>query len=68
MSGNLNHFEDMFAVKHHVSVIGNQGLQAKGKGTLVFKLEDDQGRVSTIKLPDSLYVPGLPCPLLVPRH
>ncbi|KAL7481442.1 hypothetical protein ACHAW6_007123, partial [Cyclotella cf. meneghiniana] len=28
----------------------------------------DDGITSTIKLPGSLYVPGLPCPLLVPRH
>ena len=68
MSGNLNHFEDMVAVEHHVSGISNQGLQTKGKGTLVFKLEDDQGQLSMIKLPGSLYIPGLPCPLLVPRH
>lgn len=35
---------------------------------IVFKIEVDQGQVRTIKLPNSLYVPGLPCPLLVPWH
>ena len=68
MSGDLNHFQDLLPVEHRVSGIGEQALQAKGKGTLVFKLEDDDGITSTIKLPGSLYVPGLPCPLLVPRH
>lgn len=35
---------------------------------LVLKIEDDQGRVSTIMLQDCLDIPGLPFPLLVPRH
>lgn len=50
MSGNLEHFENMVSIEHHVSGIGSQGLQVKGKGMLVFRLEDDQGQVSIIKL------------------
>lgn len=68
MDGDLNHFENMVSVEHHVSGIGDQGLQEKGKEMLVFMLEDDQGEVNTIKLPGNLYIPGLPCPLLVPWH
>ncbi len=66
MSGNLNHFQDVVPVEHRVSGIGEQALQAKGNDTLVFKLKDDNGITNIIKLPGSLYVPGLPCPLLVP--
>ncbi len=68
MSDDLNHFQDILLVEHHVSGIGQQALQAKGKGTLVFKIYDNNDMTSIIKLPGSLYIPGLPCPLLVPRH
>lgn len=43
-------------------------MQAKGQGTLIFKLEDNNGIVNTIKLSGSLYVPVLLCLLLVPQH
>lgn len=35
-----------------------QGIDIKGIGTLVFRIEDDNGRVHTIKLPGSLYMPS----------
>ena len=68
MSGDMSHFANLVPVKYQVSGIGEKGLQAKGKGMLVLKIEDDQGQVDEVKLQGSLYVPGLPCPLLVPRH
>ncbi len=68
MSGDMSHFATLVPVNYQVSGIGEKGLQAKGKGMLVFKIEDDKGQVDEIRLQDSLYVPGLPCPLLVPRH
>ncbi len=68
MSGDITHFEDLIPVQHQVSGISDKRLQAKGKGTLVFHIQDDKGMTCTIKLKNSLYVPGLPSPLLVPRH
>ena len=44
------------------------GLQIKGSGTFCFKLEDDKGKLHTIKLPNSAYIPGLPVTLLCPQH
>jgi len=54
MSGDMAHFKDLVPVWFHVSGIGKKGLQAKGKGTLVLKIEDNQGQVSEIKLRESL--------------
>jgi hypothetical protein len=44
------------------------GLEIKGSGTFCFKIEDDTGKIHTIKLPNSMYVPGLPLTLLCPQH
>ena len=50
-----------------VKGIGN-GLAIEGKGTFKFLLEDDQGKIHTIKIPNSLYLPGLKQCLLSPQH
>ncbi len=34
----------------------------------VFKLEDDDGKIHTIRIPNSLYIPRLPLSLLSPQH
>ena len=39
-----------------------------GKGTFKFKIEDDNGRTHEIKIPNSLYLPGLKRCLLLPQH
>jgi hypothetical protein len=44
------------------------GLTIRGEGTLVFNIEDDNGRVHTIRIPHSLYLPELPMCLLLPQH
>ena len=60
-------FQDLRYFKEFVGgIVG--GLPAKGVGTFCFKIEDDTGRVHTIKLPNSLFVPGLPKTLLCPQH
>ena len=44
------------------------GLEIAGEGTFVFQVEDDDGRIDTIEIPHSFYVPGLKLPLLFPQH
>ena len=46
----------------------NDGLEIKGKGTFKFKIEDDNGQTHEIKVPNSLYLPGLERCLLSPQH
>ena len=50
-----------------VNRIGN-GLAIKEKGTFKFSLEDYNRRIHTIKIPNSLYLPGLKQCLLSPQH
>jgi hypothetical protein len=50
-----------------VNGIGD-GLAIKGKGTFKFSLKDDNGKIHTIKIPNSLYLPGLKQCLLSPQH
>jgi len=52
---------------HQVDGIGS-GISIKGIGTFKFKLEDDDGQVHTIRVPNSLYVPSLKRVLLSPHH
>lgn len=63
MSDKLDDFKNMIFTDHQVSCIFSQEFQA-----FAFKIEDDQGEVSIIKLPGSLHISGLPGPLLVSRH
>ena len=44
------------------------GLAIKGKGTFKFSIQDDNGKIHTIKIPNSLYLPGLKQCLLSPQH
>jgi hypothetical protein len=46
----------------------NDGLEIKGKGTFKFKIEDNNGQMHKIKIPNSLYLPGLKKCLLLPQH
>ncbi len=61
-------FEDL-KLKEMGQVGGiSNGLQVKGVGTFKFHLTDDQGTTHQIKIPNSLYVPGLKRTLLSPKH
>jgi hypothetical protein len=46
----------------------NDGLKIMGKGTFKFEIEDDNGQTHEIKIPNSLYLPGLKRCLLSPQH
>jgi len=50
-----------------VNGIGN-GLAIKGIGTFKFSIEDNNGKIHTIKIPNSPYLPGLKQCLLSPQH
>jgi hypothetical protein len=44
------------------------GLDIKGTGTFKFHIEDDEGGVHLIKIPNSKYVTDLKVCLLLPHH
>jgi hypothetical protein len=46
----------------------SKGLVIEGKGTLVVTINDDNGNPHRIKIPNSLYLPGLRMCLLSPQH
>ena len=68
MSSNKDCFQDLVQFSPSVEGIGGSSLQATGKGTFCFKLQDDKGKLHTIKLPGSLYVPNLQRTLLCPQQ
>jgi len=62
-------FKDLHLINDAGEVNGiDNGLAIKGKGTFVFALEDNNGKIHTIKIPNSLYLPGLKQCLLSPQH
>jgi hypothetical protein len=68
MAGYPHFFKDLrLSNKGEVEGINN-GLKIMGKGTFKFKIEDDNGRTHKIKIPNSLYLPGLKRCLLLPQH
>jgi hypothetical protein len=62
-------FEDLQLADNagEVKGIGN-GLAIEGKETFKFSLKDDKGKIHLIKIPNSLYLPGLKQCLLSPQH
>ena len=52
---------------HQVDGIGS-GFAIKGTRTFKLRLEDDDGQVHTIQVPNLLYVPSLKRVLLAPHH
>jgi hypothetical protein len=46
----------------------SKGLAIEGKGTLVIDMNDDTGKPHRVKIPNSLYLPGLKMCLLSPQH
>ena len=69
MATRPEHFDDLILMKKDGIVEGNEGgLAIKGKGTFKFNIEDNHGKVHHIKIPNSVYVPGLKYCLLSPQH
>ncbi len=65
-----NHHDQFEDLKMHnnTEVEGIKGgLDIKGTGTFKFYIENDEGRVHLIKIPNSKYVPDLRVCLLLPQ-
>ena len=43
-------------------------LKIKGRGTLKFRIDDDNGITHTINVPNSVHIPDLPIVLVSPKH
>jgi len=52
---------------HQVDGIGS-GIAIKGVGTFKFRLEDNNGQLHTIRVPNLLYLPSLKRVLLALHH
>jgi hypothetical protein len=53
-------FEDLRLVEQGTQVQGiGKGLQVKGTGTFVMRINDDNGKTHEVKIPNSLYLPDL---------
>ena len=64
-----DYFKDLVLDDHKRRVDGIEGgLDILGRGTFRFDIEDDDGEVHTIHIPNSVYVPGLRYCLLSPQH
>ncbi len=62
-------FEDLRLTPNHKKVDGiGEGLEVKGTGTFVLRIQDDDGKMHTIRIPNSLYLPNLRQCLLLPHH
>ena len=68
MSPTKSHFTD------YVSESGTEckgiasGLSIVGRGTLNFRIDDDDGRTHEISIPNSVHIPDLPMVLIAPQH
>ena len=62
-------FENLVLARAAQRVGGiSKGLAIEGKGTLVININDDNGKPHKIRIPNSLYLPGLRMCLLSPQH
>jgi hypothetical protein len=63
------HFDDLILASKDGVVEGNEGgLAIKGWGTFNFNIEDNQGNMHHIRIPNIMYIPGLKNCLLSPQH
>jgi hypothetical protein len=72
ISNDKSHFESIRPLdpSDNDRIYGPSGEAApiKGKGTIKWRIEDDDGVIHTIKLKNSLYVPAFTHCLLCPQH
>ena len=70
MANSPSFFENLRIITKSRNRVGGiqGGLAIRGEGTFVFDIEDDNGKVHMIRIPNSLYVPGLKMCLLSPQH
>ena len=53
--------------RQHIKGISVQ-ISIKGRGTVRWKIEDDEGRVHTLDIKDTLYVPESPISIICPQY
>ena len=69
IDNNIAHFVGPLEPVCHSKVKGIKGwLDIKGKGTVHWQIEDDEGRKHMLVINDVLYVPDVPTCLLSPQH
>jgi hypothetical protein len=69
MGNNKHQFKNLVLARAAQGVGGiSKGLAIEGKGTLVIDINDDTGKPHQVKIPNSLYLPGLKMCLLSPQH
>ena len=68
MGNNAQLFEDLHPSQNKQVGGINAGLEIKGIGTFVFTIEDDNGKMHKICIPNSLHIPDLKLCLLSPQH
>jgi hypothetical protein len=62
-------FKDHCLASNRGQVDGiGKGLEIQGEGPFKFSIKDKEGKVHIIKIPNSLYLPGLSQCLLLPQH
>ena len=55
------------SMRSKIQGIGNV-IGAMQKGTFIFSLEDDEGKVNKFRIPNSYYAPQAKCQLISPQH
>ena len=69
MGNDRRQFKNLVVARAAQRIRGiSKGLAIEGKGTLVFNVNDDTGKPHRIKIPNSLFLPGLKMCLLLPQH
>ncbi len=69
MGNNRQLFENLVLARMVQKVGGiSKGLTIQGKGTLVLTISNNTGKPHRVRIPNSLYLPGLRMCLLSPQH
>jgi hypothetical protein len=70
MAKHPDYFDDLVLTPNNNNIVAGieGGLAIEGHGTFKFQIEDNDGKVHLIKIPNSKYVPGLKYNLISPQH
>ena len=68
MSPNKDHFITYKESIGRECKVITSGLKIAGRGTMEFKIDDDDGITHTIRVPNSVHIPDLPMVLVSPQH
>jgi hypothetical protein len=70
MAKRPDYFDDLVLTPNDNNIVAGieGGLAIKGHGTFKFQIEDNDGKIHLIKIPNSKYAPGLKYSLISPQH